>query len=85
MPKKDEKKAQVVIATQGLPSPRFSIEDALSSNSFMMTSEERSKLYVYGLQNHLASIIEEIQGIKKAEVSLVIPEKTGFVIKDNKI
>lgn len=83
VPKKDEKKAQVVVATQGLPSPRFSIEDALSGNSFMMTSEERSKLYVYGLQNHLASIIEEIQGIKKAEVSLVIPEKTGFVLKDS--
>ncbi|HZJ76439.1 MAG TPA: flagellar basal-body MS-ring/collar protein FliF, partial [Oscillospiraceae bacterium] len=81
--KKDEKKAQVVVATQGLPTPRFSIEDALSGNSFMMTSEERSKLYIYGLQNHLAGIIEEMKGIKKAEVSLAIPEKTGFILKDD--
>lgn len=81
--KKDEKRAQVVVATQGLPSPRFSIEDALSGNSFMMTSEERSKRYIYGLQNYLASIIEEMEGIKKADVTLAIPEKTGFVLKGN--
>lgn len=83
VPKKDEKRAQVVVATQGLPSPRFSIEDAFSNNSFMMTSEERANLYKYGYQNYLASIIEEMQGIEKADVSLAIPEKTGFVLKEN--
>ncbi|HZK57653.1 MAG TPA: flagellar basal-body MS-ring/collar protein FliF, partial [Clostridia bacterium] len=80
--KKDEKKAQVVVATQGLPSPRFSLEDAFSGNPFMMTSEDSSKRYVYALQNYLAGIIEEMQGIKKAEVTLTVPEKTGFVLRD---
>ncbi len=49
----------------------------------MMTSEERAKRYLYAHQNYLASIIEEMDGIEKAEVSLAIPEKTGFVLKDN--
>ena len=80
--KKDEKRAQVVVATQGLPSPRFSFEDAFSGNPFMMTSEDKSKRYIYALQNYLASIIEEMQGIKKADVTLTVPEKTGFVLRD---
>lgn len=83
VPKKDEKKAQVVVATQGLPSPRFSFEDAFSGNSFMLTSEDRSKRYVCALQNYLAGIIGEMQGIKRADVTLAIPEKTGFVLRDN--
>lgn len=83
VPKSDEKRAQVVVATQGLPSAKFSFEDAFSGNSFMMTSEERSKRYVYALQNYLASIIEEIRGVKSADVALVVPEKSGFVLNTN--
>lgn len=83
VPKSDEKRAQVVVATEGLPSAKFSFEDVFSGNSFMMTSEERAKQYVYALQNYLASIIEEINGIKSANVALVVPENSGFVLKNN--
>lgn len=83
VPKADEKRAQVVVATQGLPSTKFSFEDAFSGNSFMMTSEERSKRYIYALQNYLSSIIEEISGVKSADVALVVPEKSGFIINNN--
>lgn len=83
VPKSDEKKAQVVVATQGLPTTKFSFDDAFSGNSFMMTSEERSKRYIYALQNYLGSIIEEIRGVKRADVALVVPEKTGFVLNSN--
>lgn len=83
VPKADEKRAQVVVATEGLPTSKFSFEDVFSGNSFMMTSEERSKQYVYALQNYLASIIEEINGVKNADVALVVPEKSGFVLNSN--
>lgn len=83
VPKADEKRAQVVVATQGLPSAKFSFEDAFTGNSFMMTSEERSKRYVYALQNYLSSIIQEIRGVKSADVALVVPESSGFVINNN--
>lgn len=78
--KQDEQRAQVVVATQGLPAARFSYEDAFSGNSFMMTSEERAKRFLYAQQNYLASTIEIIPGIRKAFVNLTIPERTGFVL-----
>ncbi|SCY14436.1 flagellar basal-body MS-ring/collar protein FliF [Alkaliphilus peptidifermentans] len=76
--KQDEKRAQVVVATQGLPTARFSFEDAFT-NSFMMTSEERTQRFQYAQQNYLASTIEEIPGIRKAVVHLTVPEKSGFI------
>lgn len=80
---KDEKQAQIVVATQGLPAARFSYEDAFSGNSFMMTSEERAQRFLYAQQNYLASTIEVVPGIRKAVVNLTIPEKTGFVLGNN--
>ncbi len=77
--KKDEKRAQVLVATQGLPTARFSYEDAFS-NSFMMTSEERSQRFLYAQQNYLASTIEEIPWVSKAYVNLTVPESNGFIL-----
>ena len=80
--KQDEKKAQVLVATQGLPTARFSYEDAFS-NSFMMTSEERAQRFLYAQQNYLASTIEEIPWVRKAYVNLTVPPSNGFVIGSN--
>ncbi len=80
--KQDEKRAQVLVATQGLPTARFSYEDAFS-NSFMMTSEERSQRYLYAQQNYLASTIEEIPWVRKAFVNLTVPEQNGFILGSN--
>ncbi len=80
--KQDANRAQVVVATQGLPAARFSYEDAFS-NSFMMTSEERSQRFLIAQQNYLAQTIEEIPGVKKAVVHLTVPEKSGFVFNNN--
>lgn len=77
--KKDYQRAQVVVATQGLPQARFSYEDFFSGNSFMKTSEEKSQEYNVARGNELARIIEEIPGVDKAWVTLSIPETTGFV------
>ncbi|ABR46835.1 flagellar M-ring protein FliF [Alkaliphilus metalliredigens QYMF] len=81
--KQDEKRAQVVVATQGLPTARFSYEDAFSGNSWMMTSEERAQRILIAQQNYLASTMEEIPGVSKAVVNLTIPERTGFMMADN--
>lgn len=77
--KQDEKRAQVLVATQGLPAARFSYEDAFT-NSFMMTSEERAQRFLYAQQNYLASTIEEIPWVRKAFVNLTVPETNGFVL-----
>lgn len=79
VPEKDEKQAQIVVATQGLPAAKFSYEDAFSGNSFMMTSEERAQKYLYAQMNYLASTIEVIPGVRSAVVHLTVPEKTGFI------
>ncbi|MBM7613654.1 flagellar basal-body MS-ring/collar protein FliF [Alkaliphilus hydrothermalis] len=81
---KDMQRAQVVVATEGLPSARFGYEEALTnSSSFMMTSEERSQRFLIAQQNHLAQTIEEISGVNRAVVNLSVPEKTGFVFNNN--
>ncbi len=82
VPKNDEKRAQVVVATEGLPSARFSFEDALSGNSFMMTADERQRRIQLAQQNFLASTIEEISGVRRAVVNIAIPESSGFVLGD---
>lgn len=82
VPKKDEKRAQVVVATEGLPTARFSFEEAFSGSSFMMTSEERSRRIQLAQQNFLASTIEEISGVRKAVVNVSVPERSGFVLGD---
>ncbi|WP_026475997.1 flagellar basal-body MS-ring/collar protein FliF [Alkaliphilus transvaalensis] len=80
--KEDLNRAQVVVATQGLPSARFTYEDAFS-NSFMMTSEERSQRFLVAQQNHLAQTLEEMPGVRRAVVLLTVPEKSGFVFSGN--
>ena len=82
VPKNDEKRAQVLVATEGLPTARFSFEDALSGNSFMMTSEERQRRIQLAQQNFLAETIEEISGVRKAVVNVSVPESSGFVLGD---
>ncbi|MEN1759453.1 flagellar basal-body MS-ring/collar protein FliF [Anoxynatronum sibiricum] len=82
VPKSDEKRAQVVVATEGLPTARFSFEEAFSGNSFMMTSEERSRRIQLAQQNFLAATIEEIPGVRKAVVNISIPERSGFLLGD---
>ncbi|SDY91753.1 flagellar basal-body MS-ring/collar protein FliF [Tindallia californiensis] len=83
VPVNDEKRAQVVVATEGLPTARFSFEDAFTGGSFMMTSEERTQRMQLAQQNFLASTIEEIQGVRKAVVNIAIPERSGFVLVDD--
>lgn len=82
VPKNDEKRAQVLVATEGLPTARFSFEDALSGNSFMITSEERQRRIQLAQQNFLAETIEEISGVRKAVVNVSVPESSGFVLGD---
>lgn len=75
----DYQKSQVLVATEGLPQARFSYDDFFSGNSFMKTSEEKSKEYIVALGNELGKIIEEIPGIEKAYVTLSVPDTTGFI------
>ncbi|SMP47180.1 flagellar basal-body MS-ring/collar protein FliF [Anoxynatronum buryatiense] len=82
VPKSDEKRAQVVVATEGLPTARFSFDEAFSGSSFMMTSEERSRRIQLAQQNFLAATIEEIPGVRKAVVNISIPERSGFLLGD---
>ena len=82
VPQSDEKRAQVVVATEGLPTARFSFEEAFAGGSFMMTSEERARRLLLAQQNFLASTIEEITGVRRAVVNISVPERTGFVLAD---
>lgn len=78
----DLQNAEIIIATQGLPSTK-SPYDELFGNSLMMTSEERRLQYQIALQKHLENTIQSLNGVRSAEVSLSIPERTGYVFDNN--
>ena len=80
--KQDEMRAQVIVATEGLPTARFTFDNAFAGNTFMMTSEERAQRFIVAQQNFLASTIEEINGIRKAVVNLAVHDTSAFVFQD---
>ncbi|KXZ39764.1 flagellar M-ring protein FliF [Alkalithermobacter thermoalcaliphilus JW-YL-7 = DSM 7308] len=84
VPKKDVNKIKIDLATKGVPAAKFSYEDIINKNTMFMSEDEKQKAYNYALQNHLASIIQEIPGVKKAIVTLSIPRRTEFILSENR-
>ncbi|OPJ57083.1 flagellar basal-body MS-ring/collar protein FliF [Alkalithermobacter paradoxus] len=84
VPKKDVNKIKMDLATKGVPSAKFSYEDIINKNNMFMSEDEKRKAYNYALQNHLASIIQEIPGVRKAIVTLSIPQRSDFILSENK-
>ena len=80
--KRDQMRAQVLVATEGLPAARFTFDNAFAGNTFMMTSEERAQRFIVAQQNFLASTIEEINGIRKTVVNLAVPDTSAFVLNN---
>lgn len=77
-------KVKMDLSTKGVPSAKFSYEDLLNKNNMFMSDDEKQKAFNYALQNQLSSVIEEIPNVKKALVNLTIPQRTDFILQENK-
>jgi len=77
-------KAKMELASEDIPKGRYSREDALNDSSWTMTEYDKRQRANYGLENDLAADIEKIKGVSEASVFLNIPEKTSYVLNDDK-
>ncbi len=80
----DVSKARIDLSMKGIPSPKFSYEDMLNRNNIFLSKEEKEQAFNIALQNSLVQDIESMPGIESAIVNLSIPQKSDFILSENK-
>lgn len=84
VPQQYRDEIRMELATQGLPQSGFTIDDAFKNSSLGMTDMERQKRYIYFLQNEIADAIKTINGVQDAQVLIVVPDDSTFVLSSDK-
>jgi len=72
------------LAAGGFPKNGVSLEILQQGTGFGMTEEDKAIYRRYQLQQDLQRAIETFDSVEKAQVSLIIPEKSSFVIENQK-
>lgn len=83
VPEDQEDSLRMDLANEGYPksTPNY---DFLIDNMDMMTTEDEKKLLEkYQLNQRMEDIIETIDGIKSANVTINIPDDSGYVLSDD--
>lgn len=84
VPKKDAPDLIVSLASAGYPKDNKINYDIFGENlSFGATDKQYQILEREAMQNQLASVLENVDGIKNAEVILRLPENSVFVRQDD--
>lgn len=73
-------KERVALAEQGLPSSGIVGFSNLEKSGFTTSQFVQQVEYQQALEGQLAQIIESIQGVRSAQVSLVVPAQSNFAI-----
>ncbi|SHE95133.1 flagellar M-ring protein FliF [Caldanaerobius fijiensis DSM 17918] len=84
VPQQYRDEIRMQLATQGLPQSGFTIDDAFKNSSLGMTDMERQKRYIYFLQNEIADAIRTINGVQDAQVLIVVPDDSTFVLSSDR-
>lgn len=72
------------LAAAGFPKNGVSLEILQQGTGFGLTEEDKAIYRRYQLQQDLQRAIETFDSVEKAQVSLIIPEKSSFVIENQK-
>lgn len=73
--------AKILLASENVPQGKYSFEDALANDMSTTESEKQTKLHRLK-EADLETLLEGIEGVKAADVTLVIPEKkNSFVVE----
>jgi flagellar M-ring protein FliF len=73
------------LASEGYPNSTLDYDLFLDQSDMMTTDYEQKKLYTFQLQDRLQESIETLQGVKRAIVTLGIPEENSYVLKNEKV
>lgn len=80
VPAEKESSLRMELANAGHPKTSPSYDFFLDNVNMMTTSEERKIIEKYTLDQKLGKVIEEIDGIKSATVTITLPDTEGYVL-----
>lgn len=84
VPENSRNKIMVDLAGQKLPNAKFDYSELIKMNSMFMSDDEKETARQYALANQISTVIESIDAVDKAYVSLTIPKNSEFVLNENK-
>ncbi len=77
---KDSNRAKLAMARENIPKGRFNFDDALNNTMSTTESEKRVKLHKAD-ENKMATTLELIESVERAEVNLVIPDEDNSFLE----
>lgn len=84
VPRKDAPSLLVGLASKGYPKDNRINYDVFSQNlSFGATDRQYDVLEQQAMQNQLADVLKQVDGVKNAQVILTLPQNSVFVRPDN--
>lgn len=83
IPKDQEPHIRMQMAMEGYPKSGFNYDIYLQNSSFGQTDDEMRKRWIIQLQERLSQSIRVLNGVQDAVVTIAMPEKDVFVLKDN--
>ena len=81
--KKNNNKAQIVLAQSGYPKEGFTFADAISSIGLTTTQQDREQIWMHQKISDLEAKLEMLDNIEEAAVTLAVPEKSIFLNASN--
>lgn len=83
VPEDKEPQIRMQMAMEGYPKSGFNYDIYLQTSSFGQTDDEMRKRWIIQLQERLGESIRCLNGVQDAVVTIAMPEKDVFVLKDN--
>ena len=81
--KKDNNRAQIVLAQAGYPREGFTFADAISSIGITTTQQDKEHIWRHQKVSDLESKLEMLDNIAEAAVTLAVPERSIFLNASN--
>jgi len=81
--KKDNNRAQILLAQSGYPKEGFTFADAISSIGLTTTQKDREQIWKHQKISDLEAKLEMLDNIEEAAVTLAVPERSIFLNASN--
>ncbi len=83
VPTEEEASLRMDLANEGYPKSSPNYDFLLENMDLMTTEKEKELLEKYQLNQRMEDIIKTIDGIKEANVTINIPDDSGYVLSDD--
>lgn len=83
VPSDEENSLRMDLANEGYPKSSPNYDFLLENMDLMTTEKEKELLEKYQLNQRMEDIIKTIDGIKEANVTINIPDDSGYVLSDD--